>query len=212
MCEWIDSDFMDQAIDELLLSSKRALEEAPSRQKANVVDPFQSLVVASTFEVKSVDHFESLQAINSSLRGISNALGHFHQTILGAVPGWINHDAGYDLECKKRRLIAEVKNKHNTMNSNNRSKVEDDLRTAIKQKPTRDWTAYLVIVVPKKPNRYQKSIGANMYEIDGASFYELATGYSDALHQLFDAVCRRVDTTDDLQLRCRELFRESMPR
>lgn len=202
---------MDQAIDELLLSSKRALEEAPSRQKANVVDPFQSLVVASTFEVKSVDHFESLQAINSSLRGISNALGRFHQTILGAVPGWINHDAGYDLECYESRIIAEVKNKHNTMNATARHAVEEELRTALRQKKGADWEAYLAIIVPKKPERYSKQIGASMYEIDGASFYELATGHTDALHQLFDAVCRRVDTTDDLQLRCRELFRESMP-
>ena len=40
--------------------------------------------------------------------------------ILGSVDGWDNHDAGYDLECDARIILAEIKNKWNTMNSSNR--------------------------------------------------------------------------------------------
>ena len=65
---------------------------------------------------------------------MSNAIGTFHQSVLGSVEGWLNHDTGYDLENPSRKLIAEIKNKHNTMNQQNREKVISDLDTALKQK------------------------------------------------------------------------------
>ena len=47
----------------------------------------------------------------SAIQGASNAMGEFHQGILGAIPGWVDHDAGYDLENEGRNIIAQVKNK-----------------------------------------------------------------------------------------------------
>ncbi len=211
MCEWIDSELLDQAIDNMLERANSALENARARLKANVIDPFQSLIIASTFGIKDENQLDKLQITNSVLGGISSAVGNFHQQILGSIPGWINHDAGYDIECEERRIVAEVKNKHNTMNKGARNDAVDGLRRAVQQKRGKNWKAYLVIIVPKKPKRYQSTIEKNIFEIDGASFYELVTGHSDALHQLFDAVCSRVSTTDELQLHCSALFRESIP-
>lgn len=87
------------------------------------------------------DTLSKVQQINSASIGISSAVGHFHQKILGSVEGFINHNTGYDLECVDRKIIAEVKNKHNTMNEQNRDKVVGDLETALSQKQG-DWTAY----------------------------------------------------------------------
>lgn len=64
----------------------------------------------------------------------------------------------YDLECAEKRILAEIKNKHNTMNKSNRQQVEDDLRTAISQKSGK-WDAYLVLIMPRKPQRYVTPIG-----------------------------------------------------
>ncbi len=102
--------------------------------------------------------------------GISNAVGDFHQEVLGSVEGFRNHDAGYDLECPDKQIVAEVKNKHNTMNAPNRKQVVDDLDTAVRQK-TGSWVAYLVVIVPGKPKRYRKKLTNRVYEIDGASFF-----------------------------------------
>ncbi len=45
-------------------------------------------------------------------------------------------------------MLAEVKNKHNTMNQSNRNQVIDDISTAVRQKG-RGWQGYLVTIIPK---------------------------------------------------------------
>ena len=91
---------------------------------------------------------------------------------MSSVRGWADHDASYDIENERLKILAEVKNKHNTMSSKNRKIVVDDLVTAVEIK--RGWRAYLVIVIPKKPQRYRKPIHISkpVFEIDGSSFYE----------------------------------------
>lgn len=183
----------------------------------NVVDPFSSLIVAATFGLDKSNELSKAQQINSASTGVSIAVGRFHQKILGSVEGFKNHDAGYDLECRNKQIIAEVKNKHNTMNSSNRRQVEEDLATAMRQKQG-DWTAYLVIIVPSSPERYKKELSRQVYEIDGASFYELATGSDTALHDLYYAV---EDLTiqhqpdalaDDVLEYCKEVLKKGIPK
>ena len=74
------------------------------------------------------------QLASSAMSGISSAIGNFHQEIIGSIAGFENHDAGYDVECPSRQLLAEIKNKHNTMNSTTRDRVLDNLVTAVAQK------------------------------------------------------------------------------
>ena len=75
------------------------------------------------------------------------------------------------------------------MNATNRKKVISDLETAVRQKSGK-WSAYLVIVIPKTPSRYSTSIvpGQKIYEIDGASFYEMVTDHKTALRDLYAAL------------------------
>lgn len=142
---------------------------------------------------------------------MSNALGEFHQKVLGGVDGWINHDAGYDLECPARRILAEVKNKHNTMNTSNREKVIGDLDTAVRQKG-RGWTGCLVVVVPKRPERYARRItNREVYETDGASFYHEVTGSPNALHDLFDTLCNELTPSSEITAYCERMMAQSFP-
>lgn len=187
---WISDEALDEAISRFRASAARALEQSVRRQRRNVVDPFLSLLIADTFGATGKDELLRLQNSNSALRGMTNALGYFHQEILGEIPGWANHDAGYDLECSEKRILAEIKNKHNTMNASNREKVIGDLDIAVRQKG-RGWNGYLVIIVPRNPARYETRAISNrpVFEIDGASFYHKATDEPNALHDLFDLLC-----------------------
>ena len=153
---------------------------------------------------------ENIQEVESTLRGLSNALGEFHQNVLGSVRGWQNHDSGYDLECSSEKKIAEIKNKHNTMNAANRREVEQDLRTALRQKRG-EWRAYLVLIIPKRPKRYCKPLGGHLYEVDGASFYALATGKDDAIHDLFDHLAGRISPSAEIADHCKRMFSGSLP-
>ena len=213
---WLDEQQLKAAVNTLLQRAKDAKENAPQRSIKNVVDPFASLVLATTFDINEVQEVQELQASNAIALAISNAVGNFHQEVLGSVAGFKNHDAGYDLECEERKILAEVKNKHNTMNATNREKVKQDLDTAVRQK-SGGWVAYLVIVIPKKPDRYKtKLTHREVYEVDGATFYELATGYPTALRDLYYAVERIVleeahFDTGALLNYCKEVLESGIP-
>lgn len=185
---WIDDSALERSVSLLLKKAMDAKDKATTRIRSNVIDPFASLVLARTLDIDKADILSDVQGLNSASSGISSAVGNFHQEILGSTNGFVNHDSGYDLECSERKIIAEVKNKHNTMNASNRDKVITELDTAIRQKAG-TWVACLVVIVPKKPIRYKKKVAnREVYEIDGSSFYELATGSGTALHDLYHAV------------------------
>ncbi len=208
---WISGEDLDVAISLIYNNAKKTIRESAKRRSKNVVDPFYSVLIASSFDLKTVRELNNFQDAGSALRGISNHLGEFHQTVLGSIDGWRNHDAGYDLECPEKKIIAEVKNKHNTMNSTNRRVVVAELDTAIRQKQG-NWEAYLVQIIPQKPKRSKNLIlGKSVYEIDGASFYELATGYPNAIHDLFDEFCKKMTLSDEICEYCKYIMTDSLP-
>ena len=107
---WIADNELLDAVDALIKSSEKAYSHAEERIQKNVIDPFSSIIIASTLNIKSSEDLNRIQASQSALSGMSNAIGTFHQSVLGSVEGWLNHDTGYDLENPSRKLIAEIKN------------------------------------------------------------------------------------------------------
>ena len=108
-----------------------------------------------------------------------------------------------DLVCHEHRIVAEVKNKHNTLKASDQAGLYDKLHDLVRKKGQEfaGYTAYYVEIIPKRPERYdlpfspsdnttgtRKSEDALIRRIDGASFYALATGHDDALRQLFHAL------------------------
>ena len=58
---------------------------------------------------------EILRQIDKS---INNSIGTFHEQILGGIKGFeLGNLSGYDIKATDNTLFAEIKNKHNTMNS-----------------------------------------------------------------------------------------------
>ncbi len=210
MLPWVSEDDFERELVRLKTSCRNALSESERRRKKNVVDPFLSLMKSDTFRIKSVCELRSSQDTESANRGLSNAIGLFHQGILGSVEGWENHDDVYDLRSEKKKMIVELKNKHNTMNSTDRSGVIQKLSNSI-QKEAADWTAALVLIIPSEPERYRKNIGNRIIEMDGASFYHLVTGHSDAIRQLFEHLSNRLSIPDEIRLHCREILDHSLP-
>lgn len=207
---WISDAALDDCIESLLLRVKDAREAGIQRVKKNVQDPFMLLGLAHAYGVDSPRELAELESIASVSSSISSAVGKFHQSVLGQIHGFKDHDAGYDIESEDRQLLAEIKNKHNTMNAGTREKVEADLRTAVRMKP--GYTGYLVIIIPKHPSRYQRELGNRVYEVDGSSFYELATDEPTALRDLYEALAARLCAQlPDIADYCREAFLSGIP-
>lgn len=185
---WIADDVLEAATSTFVRSIAKGIEENRSRMRRNVLDPFLLASIAHMFGAKTIEDILSYAANSAAIGSLSNALGRFHQQVLGGAEGWRDHDRGFDLISDERRLLAEVKNKHNTMNASNRRQVEDDLQAALRQRES-GWTAYLAIIVPKNPQRYKKELAPNLFEVDGASFYEIVSGRDDAIHDVLDYLC-----------------------
>jgi len=108
-----------------------------------------------------------------------------------------------DLFSAENKIIAEVKNKFNTISGGKLSDLYYSLDSLVSPKSSiyKGFTAYYVSIIPKKRGRYNKPftpsdkgkgakcpLNENIREIDGASFYSLVTGDDNALESLFDTL------------------------
>ena len=215
MLDWISQEDLKRIVNSLNNRISKARDDARKNVSRNVIDPFSALMVGSMFDVGKKVNLENILHAHCAIHGVSVALGSFHRDVLGSIEGWDNHDTGYDLINQKSRIIAEVKNKHNTLNSGGRKTAITGLDGAVKDKG-KGWKGYLVTVIPKCPERKKdqlKDSNRPLWEIDGASFYTLATGQERALHDLLDELITQYlpKIPQEIENYCREVLLQSLP-
>jgi hypothetical protein len=131
---------------------------------------------------------------------INNSIGTFHEEILGGVSGYESGKlSGYDIKAENNTLFADIKNKHNTMNSSSAEALFQKLaRYADDYKQSK---CYWVQILAKKSfcelwngdingKEYSHS---RVYKISGDKFYSLITGQDDALFQLYKILPNAID-------------------
>lgn len=201
---FISDEELDKAVHHLLVVANNAKINVSKDINHNVVDPFSILFQMSGFNINA-DTWKIGEMNRQAEKTLQNHVGEFHQNILGAVSGWNNLGVGQivDLECTTKKIIAEIKNKHNTVTGGKLAGLYQDLESQVMPKHSKykDYTAYYVEIIPKKPKRSNeeftpsnKAVGnpcSNnplIRKIDGASFYTMVTGEEHALSQVFDAL------------------------
>jgi len=75
-----------------------------------------------TFDAKfnNIDEESLIQAeiLRQIDKSINNSIGTFHEQILGGISGYeVGKLSGFDIKAQNNTLFADIKNKHNTMNS-----------------------------------------------------------------------------------------------
>lgn len=188
-----------------VLDIGRAKQVAAAKDfQKNVIDPFASLFDVA---VSGVDHetWRQTELVRQCQKTLTNHIGNLHQKILGNVTGWQDLGVGavVDLVCHEQKIIAEVKNKFNTVTGGKLADQYHSLERLVMPKASqyKGYTAYFVNVIPKKPHRYDlafepsdKETGnkcranENIRIIDGASFYSLVTGRESALREFYLAL------------------------
>jgi hypothetical protein len=135
---------------------------------------------------------EILRQIDKS---INNSIGTFHEQILGGIKGFeAGNLSGYDIRASDNTLFADIKNKHNTMNSSAAEALFQKLkRYADDYKQAK---CYWVQILAKgsfcelwsgdiNGKEYSHS---RVYKISGDRFYALLSGQQDAMFQLYKAL------------------------
>lgn len=202
--DWIaDTDFRFVTA-ALIDSVESCIEKSNENLRRNVIDPFTLLFEMSFFQLSGIE-WEKNELRRQAQKALTNAVGNFHQKILGSLAGWqdLGTENQVDLRNTQRQIIAEVKNKFNTLNSGGLVRLYDTLNALVSKKESvfKGYTAYYVEIIPKNAVRFDEcftpsnaSTGARcnsisqVRRIDGASFYALATGVDDALAQMFMAL------------------------
>jgi DNA (cytosine-5)-methyltransferase 1 len=96
----------------------------------NIIDPVKLIFDLHGYNIDEKS-WKLQEAIRQGDKTINNAIGYFHQHLLGRVDGWINIDNyknlrdiyGCDLCNENKSIFIEIKNKYNSMNSGSRRDV-----------------------------------------------------------------------------------------
>ncbi|MFN8355697.1 MAG: Eco47II family restriction endonuclease [Spirosomataceae bacterium] len=158
---------------------------------ANKVDTFKL-----TFDAKfnQMDEEKLIQAeiLRQIDKSINNSIGTFHEQILGGIKGYeVGKLSGFDIKASDNTLFADIKNKHNTMNSSAAEALFQKLaRYADDYKKAKCyWVQILAKSSFNEPwkgeingKEYSHS---RVFKISGDQFYALLTNQSDAFFQLY---------------------------
>jgi hypothetical protein len=202
--KFIKDDDFKKIIGEILVIAAESKKKAETEFNRNVIDPFSVLIEIGGFDI-DFDTWVISEKTRQAQKSLSNHVGLLHQKLLGCIDGWTDLGVGQliDVVNPKEKIIAEIKNKHNTIKGADRIGLYKELDNLVMMKghQYKDFTAYYVEIVPKKADRYNicftpsdKSKGTKcppnekVRQIDGASFYALVTGIDNALEQIFEAL------------------------
>lgn len=125
----------------------------------NVIDPFGAIFEVATFDI-AIKNWKESELIRQSQKTLQNQIGNFHQEVLGNVNTWVDLGTGgvVDLKNDERKIIAEVKNKYNTVSGGDLSSKYETLENLVMPKTSgyKGYTAYFVQIIPKKTTRYNE--------------------------------------------------------
>ncbi len=196
----MDNKYVNFISDEHLLYCVGNLHKAYAKAKNNITKKnFYSNKVDTiklTFDANfnGIDEESLIQAevLRQIDKSINNSIGTFHEQILGGMTGFeVGILSGFDIKATDDTLFADIKNKHNTMNSSSSESLFQKLKgyadTYKKAK------CYWVQILAKSSfnelwhaeingKEYSHS---RVYKISGDQFYALLSGQDDALFQLY---------------------------
>ncbi len=210
---WISDDDLKRCVQSVLDKALDAKRLAQDKFDRNVIDPFTTMFEIAGF---GIDHntWKESEQIRQAQKSLTNQIGMFHQNILGCVADWKDLSVGgvIDLQCEKKKVIAEVKNKHNTISGGKLKDLYFELQSLVEPKTSiyKGYTSYYVSIIPKNTIKFNteftpsnKETGtkcpgnSHIRKIDGASFYELVTGDKNALFDLFNILPQVIKDCSD---------------
>lgn len=158
---------------------------------ANKIDTFKLTFDAHFNDIEEEDLIQS-EILRQIDKSINNSIGTFHEQILGGIKGYqMGKLSGFDIKAEDNTLFADIKNKHNTMNSSAAEALFQKLaRYADDYKKAK---CYWVQILAKGSfnELWQAEINGKEYshsrvfKISGDQFYALLSGHEDAFFQLY---------------------------
>jgi hypothetical protein len=132
-------------------------------------------------------------------KSINNSIGTFHEQILGGIKGFeMGVLSGFDIKAEDDTLFADIKNKHNTMNS---SSAESLFQKLANYADTYKKAKCYWVQILAKNSFEEKWFGeingkeyshSRVYKISGDQFYKLLSGKDTALYDLYKVLPKAI--------------------
>jgi hypothetical protein len=139
---------------------------------------------------------EILRQIDKS---INNAIGTFHEEVLGGIVGFEKGNlSGYDIKAQDNSLFADIKNKHNTMNSSAAESLFQKLQRYANQYPNAKCYWVQILATSSFNEKWEASLNGTsykhdrVYKISGDQFYKLLSKQDDAFFQLYKSLPKAI--------------------
>jgi hypothetical protein len=156
--------------------------------KNNLIDPFDASLESALNGYKSESEWRETEHQRTRQKNLMNHIGDLQQSIIGKLPGWASYPSGTGMpdvvgRRGKQLILCEVKNKHNTMNSNSSAETYDVLADFLERPEFEGFTAGVVAVIsPIKQDAYFKPFApagreerSDIVYMPGRVFYAIAT-------------------------------------
>jgi Eco47II restriction endonuclease len=207
---------LEDSVEFLLNKAKTGLMKAQKNPDRNVIDAFSAFFSMAAFDLSPEEWLKN-EELRQAGKSLENAIGDFHQKLLGSIDGLnsIPSDGQIDIISESKKIIAEIKNKHNTTNAAGAMAIYTRLDNLVNDKNSKfkGFTAYYVVITPKKPVRFNQEFTpsngdrgdkspsqSNVREVDSQTFYEIVTGRKDALREVFQAFPKVVQKLNNKNL------------
>lgn len=166
---------------------------------ANKIDTIK-LTFDSKFNDIDQESLVGAEILRQIDKSINNFIGTFHEDIMGGIAGFQKGNlSGFDIKADDDTLFADIKNKHNTMNSSSAESLFQKLAhyADTYKKSKCYWVQMLAVKSFDTPwagiingKEYSHS---RVYKISGDRFYALLTGQDNAFFQLYKALPTAID-------------------
>ena len=195
--------YVDFISDDHLLMCIANLQKAYLKAKNNITkknfytNKVDTIKLTFDAQFNGIDEESLIQAeiLRQIDKSINNSIGTFHEQILGGIAGFdVGKLSGFDIKAEDNTLFADIKNKHNTMNSSSAEALFQKLaRYADDYKKSKCY--WVQILAKSSFNELWKGeingkeySHSRVYKISGDQFYALLSGQDDALFQLYKSL------------------------
>jgi len=141
-----------------------------------------------------------IEKTRQAQKTLQNKIGVFHQQVSGCFDGWEDLGKGevVDVVNKDKKIIAEIKNKHNTTKGNHKVAIYDDLKFLLQGK-YKGYTGFYVEILPLRKKTYNKEFTPSdnktrskrkarkdIRVIDGLSWYKLISNNENFISVFYE--------------------------
>lgn len=164
---------------------------------SNTLDCYSAVLDAISQNI-SIEEWLKQEKARQIQKTKQNAIGNLHEEIIGSFNGVSKLHVGkvYDIHFPNKKIIAEVKNKHNTTKGNHKTQIYRDLEYSLNK--LKGYTGYYVEILPINGKSYdipftpsdnltKKKLRSrdDIRKIDGKSFYKIITGEENAMGNIY---------------------------